>query len=69
MAVDDKNISYRIYLVAFAILLMAIAIAVKFLLIFSGLKGVITGNLPKRTVRILLFLLTKAIFILQMEVY
>lgn len=29
MAVEDKNISYRIYLVAFAILLMAIAIAVK----------------------------------------
>ena len=29
MAVEDKYISYRIYLVAFAILLMAIAIAVK----------------------------------------
>lgn len=29
MAVEDKNISYRIYLVAFAIFLMAIAIAVK----------------------------------------
>jgi cell division protein FtsI (penicillin-binding protein 3) len=29
MAVEDKNISYRIYLVAFAILLMAITIAVK----------------------------------------
>jgi len=29
MAVEDKNISYRIYLVAFVILLMAIAIAVK----------------------------------------
>src|SRR5215217_2418290 len=29
MAVDDKYISYRIYLVAFAIFLMAIAIAVK----------------------------------------
>ncbi len=29
MAVEDKNISYRIYLVAFAIFLMAIAIAIK----------------------------------------
>jgi cell division protein FtsI (penicillin-binding protein 3) len=29
MAVEDKNISYRIYLVAFAIFVMAIAIAVK----------------------------------------
>jgi len=29
MAVEDKHISYRIYLVAFAILLMAVAIAVK----------------------------------------
>ena len=29
MAVEDKNISYRIYLVAFVIFLMAIAIAVK----------------------------------------
>ena len=29
MAVEDKYISYRIYLVAFAIFLMAIAIAVK----------------------------------------
>jgi cell division protein FtsI/penicillin-binding protein 2 len=29
MAVDDKNISYRIYPVAFAILLMALAIAFK----------------------------------------
>lgn len=29
MAVEDKNISYRIYLVAFAIFLMAVAIAVK----------------------------------------
>ena len=29
MAVEDKHISYRIYLVAFAIFLMAIAIAVK----------------------------------------
>ena len=29
MALEDKNISYRIYLVAFAIFLMAIAIAVK----------------------------------------
>lgn len=29
MAVEDKNISYRIYMVAFAIFLMAIAIAIK----------------------------------------
>ena len=29
MAVEDKHISYRIYLVAFAIFLMAIAIVVK----------------------------------------
>ena len=29
MAIDDKNISYRIYLVAFAIFIMAIAITVK----------------------------------------
>lgn len=29
MAVEDKNISYRIYLVAFGIFLMAVAIAIK----------------------------------------
>ena len=29
MAVEDKNISYRIYFVAFVIFMMAIAIAIK----------------------------------------
>jgi hypothetical protein len=53
--------------VAFAILLMAIAIAVK-LTNIQWVEGSYYRQLAKRTVRILLFL-PKAIFILQMEVY
>ena len=51
MAVEDKNISYRIYLVAFAILLMAIAIAVK-LTNIQWVEGSYYRQLAKeRTVR------------------
>jgi cell division protein FtsI (penicillin-binding protein 3) len=51
MAVDDKNISYRIYLVAFAIFLMAIAIAVK-LTNIQWVEGSYYRQLAKeRTVR------------------
>jgi cell division protein FtsI (penicillin-binding protein 3) len=51
MAVDDKNISYRIYLVAFAILLMALAIAFK-LTNIQWVEGSYYRQLAKeRTVR------------------
>ena len=51
MAVDDKNISYRIYLVAFAILLMAFAIAFK-LTNIQWVEGAYYRQLAKeRTVR------------------
>ena len=51
MAVEDKNISYRIYLVAFAIFLMAIAIAVK-LTNIQWIEGDYYRKLAKeRTVR------------------
>ena len=51
MAVEDKNISYRIYLVAFAIFLMAIAVAVK-LTNIQWIEGDYYRKLAKeRTVR------------------
>ena len=51
MAVDDKNISYRIYLVAFAILVMAFAIAFK-LTNIQWVEGAYYRQLAKeRTVR------------------
>ncbi|MES2575303.1 MAG: penicillin-binding protein [Bacteroidota bacterium] len=51
MAVEDKNISYRIYLVAFGIFLMAIAIAVK-LTNIQWIEGDYYRKLAKeRTVR------------------
>jgi cell division protein FtsI (penicillin-binding protein 3) len=54
MAVEDKHISYRIYLVAFAYLLVAIAIK---LTNIQWVEGDYYRKLAKeRTVRILLFL-------------
>ena len=68
MALEDKNISYRIYLVAFVIFLMAIAVTVK-LTNIQWVEGDYYRKLAKdRTVKVCQFLPIKEIYIQPMEV-
>jgi cell division protein FtsI (penicillin-binding protein 3) len=63
MAVEDKHISYRVYLVAFGIFLVAIAIAVK-LTNIQWVEGDYYRKLAKeRTVKNFVILQIKYIFI------
>jgi cell division protein FtsI (penicillin-binding protein 3) len=69
MAVEDKHISYRVYLVAFGIFLVAIAIAVK-LTNIQWVEGDYYRKLAKeRTVKNFVILQIREIYIHQTVVY